>query len=563
MSDLLFFPMSMPDEMLHSRITRYHFLSGNRSVGETFRDLFGSDPFTVGMLPKQIEVLAARLPGDTASNLDELICTNTTFPAYRPFIGMSQGVESAALGRSFSGVARIPRREGAVHGKAKLCPTCVQQDLLELGYAYWHRSHHLPAVSVCWRHGDPLMHACPKCTHPFFRKLRMLPSLTEPCVCGWSALAPATTEKGTSLAKKFAQFAHEILQRNLPLLSSEVLCSGYQRQCRKRGFTHGKLAGTAKLFDSIRDKYSDEILSQMDRAYKNGKHHQWIRFTTNNGQMDMPLARHLIIALHLFGSADELEGALKKELILQSIAGAKLRSQAEKPKIGREAQFRQKIDTILAIRADADLEYLWEHAYQATQWIKENDNAWLMAKLSRSKNGPIEVEDVSDPRDSTFAATLLAGSEDLYRICKEQKRVNLSNLQKLLPLRLPPAPSTRKRRFPLTAQQAEHLSESVWHFRLRRLICALDEMARLNLPMNTGSLKIVSSLPFAVFPAIVSFFEWDLESFVRNGVDPEALLKSTGVSRDWPGPPGFNVVLGGTAYYRTKPVSGFLEKVQS
>ena len=87
MSDLLFFPMSMPDEMLHSRITRYHFLSGNRTAAETFQDLFGSAPFSVGLLPKQIEVLAARLPGDPESNLDELICTNTMFPAYRPFLG--------------------------------------------------------------------------------------------------------------------------------------------------------------------------------------------------------------------------------------------------------------------------------------------------------------------------------------------------------------------------------------------------------------------------------------------------------------------------------------------
>ncbi len=88
----------MPDEMLHSRITRYHFLSGNRTARETFRDLFGSEPFNVGMLPKQIDVLAARLPGETARNLDDLVSTNTTFPAYRPFLGVSQGAEAGNPG---------------------------------------------------------------------------------------------------------------------------------------------------------------------------------------------------------------------------------------------------------------------------------------------------------------------------------------------------------------------------------------------------------------------------------------------------------------------------------
>ncbi len=87
-------------------------------------------------------------------------------------------------------------------------------------------------------------------------------------------------------------------------------------------------------------------------------------------------------------------------------------------------------------------------------------------------------------------------------------------------------------------------------------------MTRLNLPINIGSLYIVSSVPGPVFQAIVSFFEWDLESFARNGVDPDALLKSTGVSRDWQGPPGFNVALGGNAYYHNKNVGGFAVRVE-
>lgn len=558
MSDLLFFPMSMPDEILHSRITRYHFLSGNRTATETFQDLFGSAPFSMGILPKQIEVLASRLPGDPARNLDELICANTIFPAYRPFLGVGHDADSAYAGSRLSGVARIPRREAAVHGKAKLCFTCVQQDLLETGSAYWHRSHHLPGVSVCWRHGESLMHACPKCSHPFFRKLRLLPNPTEPCVCGWSALDPSTVKQGTELERNFAQFAYEVLQRSFPLVSCEALGGSYVRRCRARGFIHGKFTSTAKLFNSIRSMYGDEALSRMDKAYETGKHSQWIRFGSCNGQMDMPIARHMIIAQHLFGSADQFEEALKNEVIFHSAAGEKSRSNPEKPQVGRKAQHRQKINTILAVRANADLEYLWDNAYQATRWLTKHDNSWLMARLC--KPVPDVVKEVNDLRDSAYAAILLAGAEDLYRISKGQKRVNLSNLQKLLPVRLPPCPKLRKRRFPLASKQAELLMESVWHFRLRRLIGALADIRRLNLPMNTGSLSVVSSLPNTVFQVLVSFFEWDLEGFVRNGVDSESLLKSTGVPRNWQGPPGFNQVLGGTAYYRKKSVDKRLER---
>lgn len=550
----------MPDEMLHSRITRYHFLSGNRTARETFRDLFGSEPFNVGMLPKKIDVLATRLPGDTERNLDDLVSTNTTFPAYRPFLGVSQEAVSATPGLSFSGVVRVPRREIMVHGKAKLCRSCVEQDLLELGYAYWHRSHHLPGVYVCWRHGDSLMHACPKCSLPFFRRLRLLPVLSEPCVCGWSALTPAVVNKGTPLERKFSEFAHELLQRNIPPHSSETLCSTYIRQCQKRGFVHGSLAGTAKLFDSIRDKYGDESLSQMDNAYAAGKHNQWIRFTHHNNQVDMPLSRHLIIAQHLFGSAEEFEHALKKEHILQGVAGVRLRTLNEKPKPGKEEKFRQKVETLLAIREHASLEYLWSNAYKATKWLYENDKPWLLRKLTAPTPAPTESEDATDPRDSAFAAILLKGAEDMYQISRGQKRVNFSNLQKLLPVSLPGDTPIRKRRFPLAAQQAESLLESVWHFRLRRIICAIDDMTRLKLPIGGGSLRAVSTVPFSAFQAIVSLFEWDLDNFEKNGVDPEAVLKSTGVSRDWQGPPGFNVVLGGNAFYRNRPEKGSRKK---
>ena len=73
--------MSMPDETLHSRITRYHLLSGNRTERETFQDLFGAHPFPVKVIPKQIEDLAERLPGDKSENLNELLAGNTILPA--------------------------------------------------------------------------------------------------------------------------------------------------------------------------------------------------------------------------------------------------------------------------------------------------------------------------------------------------------------------------------------------------------------------------------------------------------------------------------------------------
>jgi len=538
MSDLLFFPVSMPDEMLHSRITRYHFLSGNRTAAETYRDLFASKPFCIGgIVPKQIERLANRLPGQSEANLEELISSNTTFPAYRPFLGVRQGPESTAGPLSFDGVVRIPRREESIHGKAKLCPTCVQEDLIDMGYAYWHRSHHIPGVAVCWRHGDSLIHACPKCSHPFYRKLRLLPNLTEPCACGWSPLNATTIRKGSNLEKKVALFAHDILQRNIPPIGSAVLSSCYVRQCKKRGFIFGNNAGIAKLFLSIQGAYGDELLSQIDPAYDKGKHEQWIRLKSDKGQLNMPLARHLIIALHLFASADDFEGALKKESILLSASSSLRPSKSDESQPDKKTRYRKKIEMLLALRSDANVEYLWKKAYKPTQWISENDNAWLMAKLRAPKEVAVTVEKTADSRDAAYAALIEAGVDELYRVTEDLKRVNIRNLQTLLPSSLPHGQSLRKQRFPLTYQQIKLHQESVWHFRLRTLVWAISELIRMKLPVNYSTVRLTSVVASKVFLVFSSFFEWDLESFARTGVEAEALLKSTGVSRNWEGPP--------------------------
>jgi hypothetical protein len=545
--------MSMPDEMLHSRITRYHYLSGNTTEAETFHDLFDSTPFGVGMLPKQIEILAAKLPGDRERNLDELISTNTTFPAYRPFLGMRDDLEKGADGSIVSEVARVPRREITVHGKARICLCCVQQDLIELGYAYWHRSHHVPGVMACWRHGERLIHACPVCSHPFYRNYKLLPSLTSQCICGWSPLTAAERPKVSDVELQFAVFAYEVLQRNLPSVCSKILCCCFIRQSRKRGFTHGELISTVKLTDSIRTKYGDEVLSRMDRAFEQGKLKAWIRFRVYKGQIDMPLVRHLIIALHLFGSAEKFELSLRKELVLFSAANSWTPSKTKRERPSKRDQHRQKIETLVALRPDIKLEHLWVSAYQATRWITEHDNSWLIAKLHAVKHEPISVEETCDLRDPSYADIIQAGIDGLYLVTKDQKRVNISNLLKLLPIRLSLSPAIRKQKFPLVTQLVERHLESVWHFRLRRLVWAIAEMRRLNLPLNTGSLKLLSTIPPQVFPVLVSFFEWDLEYFAKNGIEPGALLKSTGVTRAWEGPPGYDAILGGHAYRRKGP----------
>lgn len=323
----------------------------------------------------------------------------------------------------------------------------------------------------------------------------------------------------------------------MPPVGSAVLSSCYVRQCKKRGYVFGHNAGIAKLFTSIQDSFGDELLVKIDPAYHKGKHEQWIRLKSDKGQLNMPLARHLIIALHLFKNADMFETALRSESILLSASSPIRQGEAEDSEDSKRATYRKKIEMLLALRSDADMDYLWKKAYRPTKWIKENDNAWLMAKFRAPKKVVAGVEMAVDPRDADYAALIQAGVEDLYRCTKNLKRVNMRNLQTLLPRSLPHEISLRTQKFPQTYQLIKIHQESVWHFRLRILVWTVAELIKMKLPVKYETVRLISVVAAKVFTAFTSFFEWDLESFSKTGVKAEALLKSTGVSRNWEGPP--------------------------
>jgi len=536
----------MPDETLLSRITRYHFLSGNKTEAETFFDLFCVAPFQLSIIPKQLENLASRLPGIKESNLSELLEINTTFPAYKPFIGLSKE-PSKALDKVLSDVARVPRREGIRNSRAKICLACVQADLIESGYAYWHRAHHVPGVTACWRHGEELLQSCPNCSHPFYRKNRLLPDLTDDCVCGWNAVKPANRLLASNEEREYAVFANDILQCNLPSVDFKVLAACYRRQAKKRGFNNGSLIGTAKLFSSICDKFGDEIISKIDLAYAAGIRRQWIRLSTTRGKIDMPLARHLLISLHLFGSAEQFEKCLAEESLLTRSVNPMVRLKERALPDSKKKLYREKISMLLEVKPGIGMDYLWVNAYQVTRWLNENDKDWLWGEITRDGKQKNSVESVVSDEDEKYAQILKSGVENLYRITQKQVRANIGNMLSLLPRKISRERATRKS-FPLVSEQLELHLESLWHFRLRRLIWTVSEIARLKLPPNSSSFKLLSTVPHLACQALINHFEWDLANMVKEGIDGEMMLRNAGVSRQWEGPPGYDMPMGGNAY---------------
>ncbi len=259
---------------------------------------------------------------------------------------------------------------------------------------------------------------------------------------------------------------------------------------RSKGLIHGNQIGTAKLFSSIRDRFGDEIISKIDLAYAAGIRRQWIRLSTTRGQIDMPLARHLLISLHLFGSAEEFEKCLAEESLLTSSEKPMARLKERALPESKKKAYREKISILLEVKPGIGMDYLWVNAYQATRWLNENDKDWLLSEITKDVKQKNSVESVVSDEDEKYAKILKEGVENLYRVTQKQVRVNISNMLALLPRKVSRERANCKS-FPLVSEQLELHLESLWHFRLRRLIWTMSEIARLKVTPKQLHLKII------------------------------------------------------------------------
>jgi hypothetical protein len=195
---LPFFPASLPGETLLSRVTRYHLLTAERKDEVTLLALFGQPGNKVdftALAPPSLSVLASLLPGDPLVQLGKILGENTFVPFAVPIIASS--------------IEEFPVSE---FGEGRSCLVCLEEDEVLVGAPDLHRSHQLPAVNACWKHGTKLIDTCPECACPFRRPAGLLRAPIVPCSCGWHALGRGSTARRAFAAEhEFAIHANDAL----------------------------------------------------------------------------------------------------------------------------------------------------------------------------------------------------------------------------------------------------------------------------------------------------------------------------------------------------------------
>lgn len=151
---IAFFPESYPDELLYSRIARYHARSGYARYIFTAEDIYRRRTvrpdmeFVNAYSEDAMQWLCREQP------FEEVIHGNTMYPAYARFLPQErrqkafqhllicEGIWSNDLAIPNTGVRYL-----------RYCPCCAQDDREQYGETYWHRIHQIQRIQVCPEHG--------------------------------------------------------------------------------------------------------------------------------------------------------------------------------------------------------------------------------------------------------------------------------------------------------------------------------------------------------------------------------------------------------------------------
>lgn len=299
-----FFPRALPDETLHSRVSRFHALSGNHRDADTTNQLFGSRHAVVASpLPTRLAMLA-RATGMGRREVRALRDEGTLLPYVRPFLSEKSGKRLAiamlgADGGRITMATGQPRSGVRWPSALQFCPRCAEQDRAAYGVAYWHRCHQAPGVLVCHAHPDTwlLPHEAPASSG--LRHALYLPGLRA----GEDhTVDPADPPRALAM---LAELTHGLVSANLPPLGGERLRRAYRAAPRDQDLMtpSGRLR-QGRLHEAFHDCYASLNAYRAFRglAIQRRSDADWLAALFRGSETQAHPVKHLLVIGWLFGS---------------------------------------------------------------------------------------------------------------------------------------------------------------------------------------------------------------------------------------------------------------------
>lgn len=564
MKDRIFlFPDSLPDELHVSQTGRLHRDSGNLATLQTFRDTYGVAPFRLTQwIPTNLEVFAAKLPGDPTQNVANLLRNNTLYPLFETF-GNARFTPASHGKPLREQISNMPKRVVGESGETHLCVECLRQDLQDHGIPYIHRSHQIPGVSICWRHGTRLLSACPFCSCPFEPRADLVLAPWAPCPACQQYLPETlfyTPANGTDLESEYARFTHELLISAPGPLSTDALAFVYTKRAREEGFSRGKTIDRIAMRKAIEEHYGMEFLCRVDTAIRAQKDAQWARCLARSGLPDTPLPRHLLLTNFLFKDAATFlnavgqltgefqvnpsrETSCSESPVRQPSAEALSSSAAtEQPAtlpgpVSALSRAMTKILTFLAKAPNASIADLWKNHHGAMKYIAKThviNDAWLNSMRSTTNTAATvpQFAPPGSPNDLAFAKHVAVAALAEYSSAKKPTRVTRNFLLRQVGWNPPNTVDPHK--YPLTDTQLQFGTESDWHYYARRIVWAILTVRQ----QSCAAWRVIepSGVEHHRGKLLVEFFSnLSPTRTLRSGTIADILIEY-GIDKQWCGP---------------------------
>lgn len=153
---IAFLPKAYPDELLYSRLSRYHQRSGYVRHISTAEDIYQAGKAThpsIEFVNKYTDDAMAWLTKDVP--WETVVEKHTMYPAYIRFLPLCRRKEAVE-----GVIVQDGNWKNLMHLRAsdekrylRYCPLCAEEDRETYGETYWHRGHQIPRIRVCHKHG--------------------------------------------------------------------------------------------------------------------------------------------------------------------------------------------------------------------------------------------------------------------------------------------------------------------------------------------------------------------------------------------------------------------------
>ena len=447
----------IPDETFFGLVVTAGSLTGFETYYSAYTGILGEwNTCPSSLLPRGLKRLADFLPPEYHENPDALCLRHTALPYFQHFCQPESFIKAkdAMLNeqrlnvRSIVSLANRPTQDDRY---LKYCTACATEQWEISKRSTWLRSHQLPGVEVCHKHGLTLVKsAIPTVKYGLHSDTIQFPPKSED-LQSHKLWTPAEPWESTSPNRLIAQISHELLTNPPDMDNQHIRARAYRAAFISAGYGKGNIVNWIKVQEALRNKYGDLLPRKLGLSFEINNYSHWLhKITSYRGSVQNPL-QHILLIGAMFSSLEELYEAMKTESRKTSLkstslpailnpmsdssisAEEKLSSPAESCTIDQQRldSHRHALSRIRAMNPQATRTELKSIlGIRSYKWILRNDRKWAETALPQkiSKRGIIKAsQPISDwtALDNKLALEVTKISpHDLFRTNKGKTEIN-------------------------------------------------------------------------------------------------------------------------------------------